>query len=378
MTGDDNHDGDHPETSNPLPPIPPPTQQIPHIVSSIKLPILKKGEYDIWAMKMEHYLSHTDYPIAKGIKTAEEEMLGTMETKLATMVEDLHIRMIQKLWLPLMERILTGLDILKKLYGEQRDKLGNASVEITAYSLALKKESDLENTSFNDRYVARMHAVPPPMTGNYIPSGPDVEIDYCKFTYGPKQTSVNESDSKPSVYASCKSDSSVEITTSMPDPVENAPKLICEPKVWTDAPIIEEYESDSDNDSVSNVQEDKENLVLLSLRILLLRPQQVVIGETKEILGTKSSTTTLDQSLEKDDPHRALKDKGIIASGCSRHMTGNKAHIADYQVFKDGSVAFGGSNGRITGKGKIKAGKLDFKDVYYMEELKHYNLFSVS
>ncbi|GJS06983.1 ribonuclease H-like domain-containing protein [Tanacetum coccineum] len=32
-------------------------------VSTIKLPILKKGEYDIWAMKMEHYLAHTDYPI---------------------------------------------------------------------------------------------------------------------------------------------------------------------------------------------------------------------------------------------------------------------------------------------------------------------------
>ncbi|GKA95078.1 hypothetical protein Tco_0817116 [Tanacetum coccineum] len=24
---------------------------------------MKKGEYDIWAMKMEHYLGHTDYPI---------------------------------------------------------------------------------------------------------------------------------------------------------------------------------------------------------------------------------------------------------------------------------------------------------------------------
>ncbi|GKD66055.1 hypothetical protein Tco_1308163 [Tanacetum coccineum] len=44
-------------------PPPPPTQQAPHTVSTIKLPILKKGEYDIWAMKMEHYLSHTDYPI---------------------------------------------------------------------------------------------------------------------------------------------------------------------------------------------------------------------------------------------------------------------------------------------------------------------------
>ncbi|GJZ61663.1 ribonuclease H-like domain-containing protein [Tanacetum coccineum] len=50
----------------PPPPPPPsqtPTQQTSHIVSTIKLPILKKGEYDIWAMKMKHYLAHTDYPI---------------------------------------------------------------------------------------------------------------------------------------------------------------------------------------------------------------------------------------------------------------------------------------------------------------------------
>nr|GFB46840.1 hypothetical protein [Tanacetum cinerariifolium] len=96
------------------------------------------------------------------------------------------------------------------------------------------------------------------MTGNYMPSGLDVDIDYSKFTYGPKQTSVDESDSKPSEYASCNSDSSVDTTTSIPEPVENAPKVIYELKVWTDAPIIEEYESDSDNDLMSNVQEDKE------------------------------------------------------------------------------------------------------------------------
>ncbi|GJT46333.1 hypothetical protein Tco_0955048 [Tanacetum coccineum] len=40
-----------------IPPPPPPqtqtpTQQVPHTVSTIKLPILKKGEYDIWAMKI--------------------------------------------------------------------------------------------------------------------------------------------------------------------------------------------------------------------------------------------------------------------------------------------------------------------------------------
>ncbi|GJW29616.1 putative ribonuclease H-like domain-containing protein [Tanacetum coccineum] len=54
---------DIPPPSLPLSQTQTPTQQTPHTVSTIKLPILKKGEYDIWVMKMEHYLAHTDYPI---------------------------------------------------------------------------------------------------------------------------------------------------------------------------------------------------------------------------------------------------------------------------------------------------------------------------
>ncbi|GJX10466.1 hypothetical protein Tco_0200325 [Tanacetum coccineum] len=46
----------------PPPPPPPsspqtPTQQTPHTVSTIKLPILKKGEYDIWAMNLPMSMS---------------------------------------------------------------------------------------------------------------------------------------------------------------------------------------------------------------------------------------------------------------------------------------------------------------------------------
>ncbi|GKD37207.1 hypothetical protein Tco_1257414, partial [Tanacetum coccineum] len=59
MAGEDkNHD----ENANIPPPVPP-TQQTHHTLSTIKLLVLKKGEYDIWAMKIEHYLGHTDYPI---------------------------------------------------------------------------------------------------------------------------------------------------------------------------------------------------------------------------------------------------------------------------------------------------------------------------
>nr|GEV71780.1 hypothetical protein [Tanacetum cinerariifolium] len=146
--------------------------------------------------------------------------------------------------------------------GEDNDWSGHVEVDVQNYAMMAysssnsgsdNEESHLENTSVNDRYAAGMHEVPPLMTGNYLPSGLNLEIDYSKFTYGSKQTSVDESNSKPSEYASCEYDSSVKTTTSMHAPVENAPKVVCEPKVWTDAPIIEEYELDSYYDLVSNL-----------------------------------------------------------------------------------------------------------------------------
>ncbi|GKA98710.1 hypothetical protein Tco_0826647 [Tanacetum coccineum] len=66
MAGEDEFHNDN--LPPPLPVLP--TQQAPHILSTIKLPILKKGEYDIWAMKMEHYLGHIDYPIWEVIQKA--------------------------------------------------------------------------------------------------------------------------------------------------------------------------------------------------------------------------------------------------------------------------------------------------------------------
>nr|GEU52140.1 putative ribonuclease H-like domain-containing protein [Tanacetum cinerariifolium] len=76
---------------------------------------------------------------------------------------------------------------------------------------------------------------------------------------------------------------------------------------------------------------------------------------------------------------RLKSDQGIFNSGCSRHMTGNKSFLTDYQEFDGGFVAFRGSpkGGKIYGKGKIKTGKLDFKDVYFVNELT-FNLFSIS
>nr|GFB09924.1 ribonuclease H-like domain-containing protein [Tanacetum cinerariifolium] len=74
-----------------------------------------------------------------------------------------------------------------------------------------------------------------------------------------------------------------------------------------------------------------------------------------------------------------IKDKGVINSGCLRHMTGNMSYLSDFEEIHGGYVAFGGNpkGGKISRKGKIRTCKLDFDDVYFVKELK-FNLFSVS
>ncbi|GKB01010.1 hypothetical protein Tco_0829054 [Tanacetum coccineum] len=42
-----------------------------------------------------------------------------------------------------------------------------------------------------------------------------------------------------------------------------------------------------------------------------------------------------------------LQEKGVINSGCSRHMTGNKSYLSDYKEIDSGFVAFGGDPKRM-------------------------------
>nr|GEV81749.1 reverse transcriptase domain-containing protein [Tanacetum cinerariifolium] len=76
-------------------------------------------------------------------------------------------------------------------------------------------------------------------------------------------------------------------------------------------------------------------------------------------------------------PH-VNKDIGIVDSGCSRSMTCNKEKLDDFVQVKGGTITFRGEDGKITGRGTIRTSKLNFENVYYVEELQNFNLFSVS
>ncbi|GKB05626.1 ribonuclease H-like domain-containing protein [Tanacetum coccineum] len=125
---------------------------------------------------------------------------------------------------------------------------------------------------------------------------------------------------------------------------------------------------------VSAAKGNRENVVKSSA-CWIWRPTRNVIDHT-----SKDSGSYMFKGFDYVDLQGRLKsDQGIFDSGCSRHMTGNKSFLTDYQEIDGGFVAFGGSlkGGKITRKGKIKTRKLDFEDVYFVQELK-FNLFSVS
>ncbi|GJS19036.1 putative ribonuclease H-like domain-containing protein [Tanacetum coccineum] len=327
-----------------------------------------------------------------------------------------------------------------------------------------------------------------------------------QYTYGPEKTQPSETESQTTELDICASNISTEISELVCESVVNKSKIEVQPKVWSDAPIIEEYESDSDDEHVyvkiedldtpsfatKHVKTSSENVknssthsqkpkvnnkqldheineracFVCGKRQTNLRKQtwdsyaqqknkqnQFVTLAVQTRTGNnpvntvKASGTnyvsTARQNINKQTvltstalkvntvkpsvndvkpqnafnkthslPSRPLKgttvlrtkltnqkiyiakvkavstvgEKWVIAvkssASCKWSKPGynkrNKAYLADYQDINGGPVAFGGSRGYITGKGKIQTGKLDFEDVSFVKELQHFNLFSVS
>nr|GEV65121.1 hypothetical protein [Tanacetum cinerariifolium] len=151
-----------------------------------------------------------------------------------------------------------------------------------------------------------------------------------------------------------------------------------EPKtVRSSASIIEDWESNSEDECVdkSSTEQDKySNDNSVKSIEFATKSGQVLVNAAKQ--NSVASTST---ARPKGNSQYTLQDQGIFDSGCSRHMTGNKSFLTEYQEIDGGFVAFGGSpkGGKITGKGRINTGKLDFEDVYFVKELK-FNFFYVS
>ncbi|GJW46679.1 putative ribonuclease H-like domain-containing protein [Tanacetum coccineum] len=101
--------------------------------------------------------------------------------------------------------------------------------------------------------------------------------------------------------------------------------------------------------------------------------------ERSRVVNTARSYTAPVNAVREKRGNPQKDDTGFIDSGCSRHMTRNIAYLSDFKKFDEGYVTFrgGAHGGKISGKGTLKTDSLDFKDVYFFNEL-NFNIFSVS
>ncbi|GJR87533.1 putative ribonuclease H-like domain-containing protein [Tanacetum coccineum] len=295
------------------------------------------------------------------------------------------------------------------------------------HSVFNSRESDVDDSPVNDRFKTGegFHAVPPPYTGNYMPSRPD--LSFVGLDNSVYKTKVSETETS--------------ISKTSKDIVEK-PK-----NVRPSAPMIEDWDTDSvfrpksdqtkpkftkinfvkSDENVKSINKENTHRQVeyprkirrafnqksaaktnnLNEKVKTARVNNVTTAGSKAVVNaavgngenavkssacwiwrptgnvidhtSKDSGSYMLKRFDYGNPQYALQDQGIFDSGCSRHMTGNKSYLTDYQDIDGGFVAFAGSpkGGKITRKGKIRTGKLDFEDVYFVKELK-FNLFSVS
>nr|GEY50688.1 putative ribonuclease H-like domain-containing protein [Tanacetum cinerariifolium] len=134
------------------------------------------------------------------------------------------------------------------------------------------------------------------------------------------------------------------------------------------APIIEDWVSDSEEEDIPQV--------ITNVPSLAQSPELVKIPSKSFIRHTSPKPSISPPRVNAANPFTVSAHR---VNAAKLSAVTNMSYLSDFEELNGGYVAFGGNpkGGKITGKGKIKTGKLDFDDVYFVKELKS-NLFSVS
>ncbi|GJW46163.1 ribonuclease H-like domain-containing protein [Tanacetum coccineum] len=244
-------------------------------------------------------------------------------------------------------------------------------------------ESDGIENQVNDGFKKGKgyHAVPPPYTGNYMP--PRSDLSYTRLDDTIFKSKLSETiSSVPKIETNASKTSK--------DSLEK-PKT-----VRSSAPPIKEWQSNSEDENVFNPKGVKKTVKPSFEKIEFVNDRNTTVenesnakkprklsqspraassvsvvrrvntAEPRPNVNDALPTTTYSYFKahspvnnvttagpkavvsaaegnrdNADNPQYALQDQGIFDSGCSRHMTGNKSYLIDYQEIDGGFDAFG-------------------------------------
>ncbi|GJR44618.1 hypothetical protein Tco_1312721 [Tanacetum coccineum] len=178
------------------------------------------------------------------------------------------------------------------------------------------------------------------MTGVYVAQDEPTEFALMAYTSNSSGSDtealdqiLNDSVYRPTVNKTSVSVSQVKTSTS-----QTSNTSVKMPRVESVRPsglIIEDWVSDDEDIFQSNDLQATDKPSFKRIKFTNARNESV-----KPKQAEKPRIITQNP---KGNPQQALKNKGIFDSGCSRHMTGNKDFLTDYQDIDGGFVAFGGS-----------------------------------
>ncbi|GJW68615.1 ribonuclease H-like domain-containing protein [Tanacetum coccineum] len=221
---------------------------------------------------------------------------------------------------------------LQKLYDEQREHLNKANLDIVAYQYGPELvESRLivhqKNEVANEERIAILE---------YAVKDKDNSIIYLtKHQEKPKSLQEWDTDSdNDSVFRPKPTPAKINFVKPVEIPVSAARQS--SPRAATSTSTTRLVNTVTPRHRV-NVSRPRKNTFYKS-HSPIRRPFYKTTAPKVNTAGQKAVSVV---GGNEDHPQTALKKKGIVDSGCSRHMTGNKAFLTEYQEFDGGFVAFG-------------------------------------
>ncbi|GJU35949.1 ribonuclease H-like domain-containing protein [Tanacetum coccineum] len=307
------------------------------------------------------------------------------------------------------KQCLESFKTLQKNFDSEREKHNRARLEIQGYELALEslesrilrheknelawgEKYEFQNYELKFSKADGYHVVPPPITGNFLTTRADISFA--------TELKTDTSKSKTSETVGNTNEVNVEKPMSVYEQIESTPNIN------RDKVIIEDWNSDDEDDvskTVSPVKTNETQTVKTQVdkvgvltrtglinpvrsnekraaqTVNTVRPINTARPYAPKLAQTSSAIGPIYLRIDNGNPEILLQDQEVVDSGCSSHITGNKAYLLEYEDYNGGFVAFRSDpkGGKITGKGKIRTANLDFDDVYFVDELK-FNIFYVS
>ncbi|GKD41088.1 hypothetical protein Tco_1261295, partial [Tanacetum coccineum] len=95
------------------------------------------------------------------------------------------------------------------------------------------------------------------------------------------------------------------------------------------------------NQRVNTVKDINVNAARPKAEVNTAKPKAVLNAvEGNQVNAVKASACWVWKPNTKGNPQQDLEEKGVIDSGCSRHMTGNMSYLTDFEEIHRGYVTF--------------------------------------